>query len=243
MASTADRMRKAANLMVAAGLTVKYSSGWESRGRPYSFSPSVGFIDHHTAATSDIDSVLINGRSDLPGPLCHWALHKNGDWVLIAAGYANHAGESKSGAPTNSSGWACEATGPIPLDGYGPSAFPNYASYVTGMACILEAEKWGTSKIWGHKESCYPSGRKIDPSFSMNTFREQVGDWTGEEEDLPLNTDDKNWIKQAINDALYFHNLVVTSGGSNSAVNGNNYPEYFDGDHPSNAEVIKRLQG
>src|SRR5512132_252644 len=38
--STANRMRAAANLMVARGLTVKYASGWEGRGRPYSFSPS-----------------------------------------------------------------------------------------------------------------------------------------------------------------------------------------------------------
>jgi hypothetical protein len=240
MVTTADRMRKAANLMVSAGLTVKYSSGWESRGRPYSFHPTVGFVDHHTAATSDIDNVLINGRSDLPGPLCHWALHKNGDWVLIAAGYANHAGESQQGAPTNSSGWGCEATGPIPLDGYGPGAFPNYNSYVTGMACILEAEKWGTSKIWGHKESCYPSGRKIDPSFHMPDFRAKVEHCSisGEDEDLPLNDADKKWIRQTIHDAIYYHNLVVTSGGSNSQINKDTYPEYFDGHHPSNQAII-----
>jgi len=175
MPSTADRMRKAANLMVARGLRVQYSSGWESRGTGYSFNPSVGFVDHHTAATTDIDNVLINGRSDLPGPLCHWALHKDGTWVLIAAGCANHAGQSHPGAPTNQTGWGCEATGPIPLDNYGPDAFPNYAAYSTGMACILEAEGWSPSKIWGHKESASPSGRKIDPSFDMNDFRASVG--------------------------------------------------------------------
>jgi len=109
------------------------------------------------------------------------------------------------------------------------------------MACIIEAEKWGNSKIWGHKESCYPPGRKGDPYFDMNTFRNQVAE--GGDSDLPLNDADKSWIKQAINDALYYHNLVVMSGAGNSAVNTGNYPEYFDGDHSSNQAVIDELKG
>jgi hypothetical protein len=227
--------------MVQRGLRVQYSSGWDGRGRPYSFSPSVGIIDHHTASTSDIDSVLINGRSDLPGPLCNWALHKDGTWVLIASGYANHAGESQSGAPTNSTGWGVEATGPIPIEATGPGAFPNYDAYVTGMACIMEAENWPTSKIWGHKESCHPSGRKIDPSFDMNSFRSKVA--AGGESDLPLNDADKNWIRQTVHDALYHHLLVALSGAGTSVVNTGSYPEYFDGDHPSNQSVINDLRG
>lgn len=203
--STVDRMRRAANLMVARGLRVQYSSGWENRSRPYSFNPSVGIVDHHTAATTDIDSVLINGRSDLPGPLCNWALHKDGTWVLIAAGYANHAGSSVPGAPSNSSGWGVEATGPIPLDGYGPSAFPNYDSYVVGMACILEIENWAASKAWGHKESCDPPGRKIDPSFSMDAFRDQIetdGHGNGAEDDVAYNQWDDGSKKQLVKDVV-----------------------------------------
>jgi N-acetylmuramoyl-L-alanine amidase len=172
--STANRMRAAANLMVAHGLRVKYASGWEGRGRPYPFSPSAGMICHHTASPTDIDNILINGRSDLPGPLCHWALHADGAWVLIASGYANHAGESKPGAPTNSNGWGTEATGPKTSGAYGPGAFANYDSYKAGMACIMRAEGWPVSRIWGHKESCQPPGRKIDPSFDMNQFRSGV---------------------------------------------------------------------
>jgi hypothetical protein len=66
-------------------------------------------IAHHTAATNDSDSTLINGRSDLPGPLCNWALPENGDWVLIASGRANHAGE---GSLSNFEARGIEATGP-----------------------------------------------------------------------------------------------------------------------------------
>jgi len=234
-------MRRAANLMVERGLRVQYYSGWDGRGRPYSFNPNTGAIDHHTATTSDCDSVLVNGRSDLPGPLCNWALHKDGTWVLIASGYANHAGESQPGAPTNSTGWGIEATGPIPIDASGPSAFPNYDAYATGMACILEAEGWGTNKIWGHKESCSPSGRKIDPSFNMDSFRKEVAAGGGEE-DLPLNDADKSWISNTINNALYHHLLVTLSGGGTSQVHSGNFPEYFDGDHPANKKVIETLE-
>lgn len=185
--STVDKMRAVANLCVERGLVVKYSSGWESRGRPYSFNPTAGVIAHHTGGAEDIDNVLINGRSDLPGPLCQYALHKNGDVVLIAAGYANHAGESQSGAPSNSNGWGIEATGPQSLDGYGPSTFPNYDEYGILLGCILDVEGWPSSKIWGHKESCYPEGRKVDPFLDMDQLRKDAeeggdmgmssGDW------------------------------------------------------------------
>jgi hypothetical protein len=220
-------MRKAANLMVARGLRVQYASGWESRSNGYSFNPTVGFVDHHTAATSDIDNVLINGRSDLPGPLCNWALHKDGSWVLIAAGGANHAGQSQPGAPTNSTGWGCEATGPIPLDGYGPSAFPNYDEYVTGMACILEAESWAASKIWGHKESCSPSGRKIDPSFDMNSFRSSIGaggttggDWF----DMATEADLRRIVKE---ECGVIYQLLANGDGANVGPDKDTHPQNF----------------
>jgi hypothetical protein len=172
--NTADMMRHAADLMVSRGLRVQYADGWEARGRPYSFNPTTGVIGHHTASATDCDSVLINGRSDLPGPLCNWAVHADGTWVLIASGYANHAGSSVAGAPGNSDGWGVEATGPKQSGATGPSAFDNYAEYQAGMACILETQSWATSKIWGHKESCDPPGRKIDPSFDMDNFRSGV---------------------------------------------------------------------
>jgi N-acetylmuramoyl-L-alanine amidase len=203
MPTPLEWMTQASDLMVQRGLIVKESSGWETRGRPYSFNPTAGVICHHTAAAEDIDSVLINGRADLPGPLCHWALHKNGDVVCIAAGYANHAGASKSGYPSNSNGWGIEATGPVPNNSaYGESAFPNYDEYIVMVQCIVEVRNWNVSiqTVPGHKDSCDPTGRKPDPHFDMNAFRSRVASGGGEMgDDL---TDEQARQLQAIYDGM-----------------------------------------
>jgi N-acetylmuramoyl-L-alanine amidase len=173
-------MEAAAALMRDAGLTVLASSGWKDRGRSSDLYPWA-VIDHHTAATDDITDMLINGRSDLPGPLCNYELREHGDWNLIASGRANHAGEA---SVSNSESYGIEATGPQNYpDVYGPAAFPhNYDSYVTGVACILAAMGADVSDTMGHKEIA-PS-RKIDPYFDMNSFRKGVAAGGGEEQDM-----------------------------------------------------------
>jgi hypothetical protein len=192
-------MKEAAALMDDAGLVVKASSGWESRGR----SSDVNYwavIAHHTASTSDNDSLLINGRSDLPGPLCNWALHANGDWVLIASGRANHAGE---GTVSNSESQGIEATGPWGYpDTYGPAAFKQYDEYEIGCAALLAAMDADISDLFGHKETARPVGRKIDPYFDMPSFR--TGVESGEDE-LPYSEQEltnfaKSGAKSALND-------------------------------------------
>jgi N-acetylmuramoyl-L-alanine amidase len=165
-------MEECAALMRDSGLTVIASSGWKDRG----VSSSVNFwavLEHHTANPNDNDGILINGRSDLPGPLCNWALHEYGDWVLIASGRANHAGE---GTLPSSESYGVEATGPQNYpDTYGPDAFPNnYDSYVIGTACILAVMGGDESDVFGHKETARPLGRKIDPYFDMGQFRGAV---------------------------------------------------------------------
>lgn len=93
----------------AAGLEVIEVEGWENRGRPAStgsFDPDGQHSLHHTGATSSASnpapgiSTLIQGRSDLPGPLCQYAVDYLGRVWIIAAGRANHAGPiGKSGVP------------------------------------------------------------------------------------------------------------------------------------------------
>lgn len=85
----------------AAGLEVVEVEGWENRGRPAStggYDPDQGITVHHTGATSSAANpgptlaTLIQGRSDLPGPLAPWSVRYDGVVVVIAAGRCNHAG-------------------------------------------------------------------------------------------------------------------------------------------------------
>lgn len=194
-------MEEIVALMRDSGLTVQAASGWKDRG----VSSSVNYwavLCHHTAAENDNDGILINGRSDLSGPLCNWALHEHGDWVTIASGRANHAGE---GTLPSSESYGVEATGPQDYPSkYGPSAFPNnYDSYVVGVACMLAVMGGNTGDVFGHKETATPPGRKIDPYFDMGPYRTDVKEAVpGQEEDLPLNDDDKNWIRSVIESEL-----------------------------------------
>src|SRR5262245_57267617 len=76
---------------------------WKNRGRPAStgeFDPDDGKTNHHTGTTTSSSSThptlatLIQGRSDLPGPLCHVSVGWDGTIYVVAAGRANHAGRT-----------------------------------------------------------------------------------------------------------------------------------------------------
>jgi hypothetical protein len=100
----ADRMRDA-------GLDVVEVAGWQTRGSS-SFSPR-GFVWHHTAGprTGIAPSlgVCINGRRDLPGPLCNLFLDRAGTVYVVASGRANHAGAgSWAGLTGNASVYGLE---------------------------------------------------------------------------------------------------------------------------------------
>lgn len=84
------------------GCTVSEESSWKQRGRPSStgsFAP-YGVCWHHTGSTASASnpaptlSTCINGRPDLPGPLCQVLIGYDGTCHVVAAGRANHAGSN-----------------------------------------------------------------------------------------------------------------------------------------------------
>lgn len=86
------------------GVRFKLVEGWETRGRPLSagyFDPNAS-LTHHTGTTSSAArpapslSTIINGRSDLKGPLAQVSTDYNGLTYIIAAGRANHAGKARA---------------------------------------------------------------------------------------------------------------------------------------------------
>lgn len=83
-----------ASRLRAQGLKVVEVAGWTTRGSA-SFDPR-GSVDHHTAGprTGNAPSLgtCINGRPDLPGPLCNVFVARDNTCHVVAAGRANHAG-------------------------------------------------------------------------------------------------------------------------------------------------------
>jgi hypothetical protein len=152
------------------GLKVLEHPGWATRGRSSALAPEY-VIAHHTAASTDVTNLLINGRPDVSGPLCNWALLKDGTVVLIACGRANHAGVANV---SSSHSFGIEATGPVPVSARGASAFPNYQAYLRLLAAHCAHYGWGVDRIRAHKEIAQPPGRKIDVAVDMDAMRAAV---------------------------------------------------------------------
>lgn len=163
-----------ADVLAAAGQKVIEENGWKDRGRG-----DVGKIDavicHHTGPGKDQNllKLILNGRSDLPGPLSQLFLARDGTWHVLAAGRCNHAGAgSWHGASGNSDTIGIEAANA----GDGKDIWPDVqmAAYVAGVAAILNHLGLDALMAAGHKEFAQPKGRKIDPSFDMFDFRDEV---------------------------------------------------------------------
>ncbi len=160
-----------------AGLKVKECDGWQNRGRA-EMGKVLGVLCHHTGdprkGNMPALDILINGRSDLPGPLSQLGLGRDGTFYIIAAGRCNHAGPGewkgvKSGN-TNFIGIEAENTG-----GRDDLPWPEVQmdAYRRGVAAILQHIKQpDVTWCMGHKE--YAPTRKVDPSFDMTTFRAAV---------------------------------------------------------------------
>lgn len=139
------------------GLDARTVPGWETRGSS-SFTPR-GHVVHHDAIPTRWQTppaILIAGRSDLPGPLCNFALNAWGTVYVVAAGRANHAGTGGwRGLSGNSSVWGTEAqnagTGQTwpdeQIDAYVRlcAATCDYSGFSAEMVC--RHAEWTTRKI------------------------------------------------------------------------------------------------
>jgi hypothetical protein len=154
------------------GLRVIETPGWQTRGRA-DFEPR-GIVCHHTAgpATGNMPSLrtLVNGRADLPGPLCNVGLARDGTVVVVAAGTANHAGRgSWRGVSANRHVIGIEAEN----DGSQPWPDVQLREYQRLCAAMLRHLGLPAEAVCGHREWAGP--RKPDPhSVDMNAFRAAV---------------------------------------------------------------------
>ena len=162
-------------VLLGAGLKVAEVPGWRERGAG-DVGATFGILCHHTAcaAGGNMPSlrVLIEGRSDLRGPLAQLGLGRDGTYYVIAAGKAHHAGKGI---------WAGISDGNTHLigieaenAGHPGDAWPEVQmlAYQHGVAAILKHVGLDAERCAGHKE--YAPTRKIDPTFDMPTFRAAV---------------------------------------------------------------------
>lgn len=167
----------------AAGLSVVEHAGWQVRGRD-GMRPRV-VIGHHTAShwstpDSNVTNLLAKGRADLAGPLCHLGLNRDGIFIILAAGKANHAGSGK---------WmdANESVETIGIEAYNygngvpfPTREPwpqvQLDAYDRGVAALLKHLGRDERYFCGHREWALPAGRKPDPSgIDLNAMRRRIG--------------------------------------------------------------------
>ncbi len=156
------------------------------------FGPVHGVAIHHTAGVSpNMHNVIYNGVDGLPGPLAQDFLAKDGTLYVVGHGRCNHAGsvtaavkasviaerepnltDRNIGSETEDGndflyGLEIENEG----DGSDPYPAKQYDVAVRWAAAHLRHHGWVQNSAWGHKEI---TGRKVDPSFSMDTFRDRV---------------------------------------------------------------------
>jgi hypothetical protein len=211
---SADRLLKA---LRDEGVRVVEYRDWRTNNRNEvgAWGPVHGVMIHHTVTSGTDSSVELcyEGRSDLPGPLCHGVIAKDGTCYLVGNGRSNHAGsgdgdvlaaviEERSLPPDNETdtdgnvhfyGFECVNLG----DNADPWPPEQVEAIVRASAAICRAHGWGkegTTSVIGHLE--WQPG-KVDPrgpGISMGDIRERVAErldhpagWspTPEEDDMP----------------------------------------------------------
>jgi hypothetical protein len=186
---------KGAGLKVVEVKTEGKSPSSHNRNSKGAWGPVHGVMVHHTVTKGTAHTVELCrvGYRDLPGPLCHGVIAKDGTVYVVGYGRANHAGmgdrdvlnavvaESYASAPPADNkaevdgnsrfyGFECENLG----DGKDPWPAVQLQSLAAAAAAICKAHGWTEKSVIGHAE--WQPG-KIDPrgpGVSMKGIRADV---------------------------------------------------------------------
>ncbi|WP_329616503.1 N-acetylmuramoyl-L-alanine amidase [Streptomyces brevispora] len=184
----------------AEGVRVVEVGSWSTHNRNHKgpWGPLNGSIVHHTVTKGTANTVAMvrDGYADLPGPLCHGMIAKDGQVHMVGWGRTNHAGGgdpavlaqvvaedygtrptpptrgNKNGVDGNAHfyGWECENLG----DGKDPWPDAQYDAIVRVQAALCRAHGWSAKSVIGHLEW---SSDKVDPrGFTMAQLRADVAE-------------------------------------------------------------------
>ncbi|MFE9410211.1 peptidoglycan-binding protein [Streptomyces sp. NPDC006704] len=184
----------------AEGVSVVEVDGWRDHNRNHkgAWGPVNGVIVHHTVSSGTDASVRLcyDGYDELPGPLCHGVIAKDGTVHLVGNGRANHAGggdpavlnavvaenygdrppathqhEGSSGAVDGNArfyGFECVNLG----DGADPWPAAQLDAIERVSAALCRAHGWSAKSVIGHLEW---SDWKNDPrGFTMAALRSRI---------------------------------------------------------------------
>jgi hypothetical protein len=188
---TADRLLKA---LRDEGLTVVEVGEWRTHNRNHKgpWGPVHGVMIHHTVTSGTDRSVALcrDGHSDLPGPLCHGVIDKQGVVHLVGYGRTNHAGlgdddvlravideeplpadnEANTDGNRHFYGFECVNLG----NGADPWPAAQLEAIERAAAAICRVHQWSDRSVIGHLE--WQPG-KVDPrGFAMASMRARIAD-------------------------------------------------------------------
>lgn len=158
------------------GLNVVEVNGWRTRGSD-TFNPK-GSVDHHTAGPRKGNApslgICVNGRADLPGPLCNVLVGRDNTCYVVAAGRANHAGTGGwGGLQGNASVYGVERENVG--DGSEPWTLAQYDTAARVHAALVSAAGARADLVCEHKE--WAPRRKVDAwGVDGNVMRQLVRD-------------------------------------------------------------------
>lgn len=178
-----------ATVLRAAGCVVEEAPSWIGHNHGQ-LAQVDSIIIHHTAGSSVGDypsfGVVRNGRADLAGPLANLGVGRSGKVYTFSNGVAYHAGTVKASWMDNTHSIGIE----VESVGTGP-AWPDVQVHGTARAVAALCKKYSVpvSRVLGHKEVCYPVGRKVDPvgiPGDMVAFRALVQRYINGEFNAPV---------------------------------------------------------
>lgn len=166
------------------GLRVVTVPNWGTRGGNH-LSPRV-LLDHHTASAQGRNAPSLNviayrGNGYTPPPLSNILTARDGTVYVVASGVTNNAG--RGSFPKHSAYGNAHTIGhEIENDGRGEPWTAALLDTVARVdAAICRRLKWPADRIVGHKE--WAPGRKIDPTYNMDTHRARVTQLLTRQED------------------------------------------------------------
>ena len=178
----------------AEGLTVVEVGDWRHHNRNHKgpWGPVHGVMIHHTVTKGSARTVELcrKGHADLPGPLCHGVITKDGRVHLVGYGRANHAGlgdddvlraviaerrlppdnEANTDGNRHFYGFECENLG----DGEDPWPTAQLEAVERAAAAVCRHHGWNERSVIGHKE--WQPGKADPRGFTMSSMRERIRD-------------------------------------------------------------------